>query len=121
MDREARDPFELLDEIENELGIGTYADQLADRLAARSFKGVYDRASKTQVIAFDGCQARTARDRGCRPVPLDDPIVGVCCIGSVSAAAASTMMELLDGAGVEFDLEQVRDGQAYRRYSSAPH
>ena len=25
MDREARDPYELLEDIENELGIGTYA------------------------------------------------------------------------------------------------
>ena len=32
MDREARDPFELLDELENELGIETYAVQLAHRL-----------------------------------------------------------------------------------------
>ena len=32
MDREARDPFELLDELENELGIETYACQLAHRL-----------------------------------------------------------------------------------------
>ena len=32
MDREARDPFELCEEIERELGIDTYPDQLADRL-----------------------------------------------------------------------------------------
>ena len=32
MDREARDPYELLEDIENELGIGTYAVNLADRL-----------------------------------------------------------------------------------------
>ena len=32
MDREARDPFELMDEIENVLGYPYLSDQLADRL-----------------------------------------------------------------------------------------
>ena len=42
MDREARDPYELLEDIENELGIGTYAVNWPIGSGKR-FKGVYDR------------------------------------------------------------------------------
>ena len=38
MDRDANDTFELLDDIEKELGIATMPDQLADRLR-KEFQG----------------------------------------------------------------------------------
>lgn len=41
MDREARDPFDLLDEIENELGIKTYPVNWPIG-SGKEFKGVYD-------------------------------------------------------------------------------
>ena len=52
MDREARDPYELLEDIENELGIGTYAVNWPIGSGKR-FKGVYDRMDD-EVIAFEG-------------------------------------------------------------------
>ena len=56
MDREARDPYELLDEIETELGIGTYAVNWPIG-CGKEFKGVYDRM-EDEVIAFEGADAR---------------------------------------------------------------
>ena len=51
MDRETRDPYELLEDIENELGIGTYAVNWPIGSGKR-FKGVYDRMDD-EVIAFE--------------------------------------------------------------------
>ena len=42
MDRESRDPFDLLDELENELGIETYACNWPIG-SGKEFQGVYDR------------------------------------------------------------------------------
>ena len=50
MDREARDPFELCEEIENLLGIQTYPMNWPIG-CGRDFKGVYDRASR-HILAF---------------------------------------------------------------------
>ena len=61
MDREARDPFELLDELENELGIETYACNWPMG-SGREFQGVYDRRS-SQLIFFSGVSGKTARTR----------------------------------------------------------
>ena len=46
MDRESRDPYELMEEIENELGIGTYAVNWPIG-SGKEFKGVYDRRDQT--------------------------------------------------------------------------
>lgn len=61
MDREARDPFELLDELENELGIETYACNWPMG-SGREFQGVYDRRS-SQLIFFSGVSGKNARTR----------------------------------------------------------
>ena len=57
MDREARDPFELMDEIENVLGIRTCPINWPIG-CGKSFKGVYDRHDKT-ITTFTGCNGRT--------------------------------------------------------------
>ncbi|MBO5649765.1 MAG: GTP-binding protein, partial [Clostridia bacterium] len=51
LDREARDPFDLLDELESEFGIGTYPMNWPIG-CGRDFKGVYDREKKA-ILAFD--------------------------------------------------------------------
>ncbi|MGM9608939.1 MAG: GTP-binding protein, partial [Eubacteriales bacterium] len=50
MDRESRDPFDLLDELEKEFGIGTYPMNWPIG-CGNSFRGVYDRENG-QVYAF---------------------------------------------------------------------
>ena len=53
MDRETRDPLELCEEVERELGIDTYAMQLAHRLRQGVCQGVYDR-EKQRILFFSG-------------------------------------------------------------------
>ena len=48
MDRESRDPYELLEEIEHELGIGTFAVNWPIG-SGREFKGVYDRVDEEEI------------------------------------------------------------------------
>ena len=52
MDREAKDPFELLEDIENVLGIKTYPMNWPIG-SGKEFKGVYERDNK-RIIAFNG-------------------------------------------------------------------
>jgi len=59
MDREARDPFDLLDELEREFGIGTYPMNWPIG-CGQKFKGVYDREARS-VLSFD--DAHRGRDR----------------------------------------------------------
>ena len=71
MDREARDPFELLDELENELGIETYACNWPMG-SGREFQGVYDRRS-SQLIFFSGVSGKNRADK--MEIDLYDPQV----------------------------------------------
>ena len=59
MDREARDPFDLLDELEKEFGIGTYAMNWPIGCGV-DFKGVYDRGER-KIYAFG--DSHRGRDR----------------------------------------------------------
>ena len=52
MDRDAQSPYDLLDEIEKELGIGTYPMNWPIGSGV-DFKGVYDR-EKSEILAFEG-------------------------------------------------------------------
>ena len=69
MDREARDSFELLEELEKELGIETYPVNWPIG-CGKDFQGVYDRGSR-KIIHFTsngGAKAATATE-----VELGDP------------------------------------------------
>ena len=61
MDREARDPFELMDEIESVLGIRTCPVNWPIG-CGKNFKGVYDRATK-KITTFDSSNGRTEGGR----------------------------------------------------------
>ncbi len=106
MDREARDPFELCEELEKELGIETYPINwpIGD---GKDFQGVYDR-EKRQIIHFTGhggAKAATATAVSLGDDGLDD------LIGQNLRARLTEDVELLDGAAAEFDLEKVRHGK----------
>ena len=62
MDREARDPFDLLDELESEFGIGTYPMNWPISCGV-NFKGVYDR-NKKAIVTFDNAHKGRERLRG---------------------------------------------------------
>ena len=104
MDRETRDPLELCEEVERELGIDTYAVNWPIG-CGKEFQGVYDR-EKQRILFFQ------AEERGKKvssaEVALDDPALEDM-IGGKKAAALREEVELL-GAGREFDMEAVRNG-----------
>ena len=105
MDRETRDPLELCEEVERELGIDTYAMNWPIG-CGKEFQGVYDR-EKRRIIFFDaegkGKKASTTE------VELDDPALDEM-IGTKKAETLREEVELL-GAGRDFDLEAVRCGK----------
>ena len=105
MDREARDPFELLDELENELGIETYACNWPIG-SGKEFQGVYDRRGE-QLLLFSGVSGKNRADK--LAVTLDDPQVTES-LGERRHAQLRDDVELL-GAGREFDMDEVRHGQ----------
>ncbi len=105
MDRETRDPFDLLEEVERELGIETYAMNWPIG-CGKEFKGVYDRENQ-QLICFSGISGKNRADR--LQLALDDEQVGEL-IGSRLHEQLMEDVELL-GAGRDFDMEEVRKGE----------
>ena len=107
MDREARDPFELLDELENELGIETYACNWPIG-SGKEFQGVYDRRGAADLLLFSGVSGKNRADKlSChagRSTGHGDPRRAAACAAARRCGAA-------DGAGREFDMDEVRHGQ----------
>ncbi len=106
MDREANDPFELLDEIENVLGISTCPINWPIG-AGKEFKGVYDRNEK-EVSLFRAAM-NGQKEVDTKNISIDDAALEAE-IGSEFFAKLNEDVELLDGASAEFDLEQVQAG-----------
>lgn len=107
MDREARDPFELLEELEHELGIRSYPVNWPIG-SGSDFKGVYDRKTKT-IQVFNGGnhgQNEVASVKG----NVDDKVFEDL-LGTVLHKKLMEDIELLDIAGDEFDAEKVRLGE----------
>ena len=105
MDRESRDPFELLDELENELGIETYACNWPIG-SGREFGGVYDRRG-SQLLLFSGISGKSRAEK--LELALDDPQVAAL-IGEKRQQQLMDDVELL-GAGRDFDMDEVRRGE----------
>ena len=107
MDREARDPFDLMDEIESVLGIKTCPMNWPIG-NGKDFRGVYDRRTR-HIHAF------TAFANGQKAVDdtdltVDSPeITGV--IGDELYEKLLEDVELLDGASNEFDIKEVTEGK----------
>lgn len=107
MDREAKDTFELLDDIETVLGISTCPVNWPIGSGKR-FQGVYDRKTKT-ISRF------TAANNGMKEVDSVEVTIGDAktdeVIGREAHDKLSEEIELLDGAAQEFDLAAVRAGE----------
>ena len=104
LDREAKDPFDLLDELEKELGIETYAVNWPIG-CGKEFQGVYDR-QQSQILFFSGVSGKKRAEK--MEVALDSGLVDEM-LGARRAAQLRDDVELL-GAGREFDMDEVRAG-----------
>ena len=106
MDRETRDPFDLLDELERELGIETYAMNWPIG-SGKDFQGVYDR-EKSELLFFSGVSGKSKA--GKHAVDLYSPEVAQLLDSEAKHQQLIDDVELLS-AGRELDLEEVRQGQ----------
>ena len=109
MDREAMNTFDLLDDIENVLGIHTYPVNWPIG-CGKEFKGVYDRKSR-KILKFSGSGTNNGQKE------VDEEIISIddenlaAYIGEEHAQALLEETELLDGAGDDFDIDAVRNGK----------
>ncbi|SHJ23739.1 peptide chain release factor 3 [Hespellia stercorisuis] len=107
MDREARDTFELLDDIEKELGIATCPINWPIG-SGKDFRGVYDR-QKQEVELFSDTHKGTTQGE-VKKVDVHNPEIDWL-IGTERKSALEEEIELQDGAGAEFDQEMVDRGE----------
>ena len=109
LDRETRDPFDLMEEIETVLGIGTYPMNWPIG-CGQNFRGVFDRQTR-RVIAFEGDGHANATKKVAEiEAELGDAALADL-IGEANHANLIDDIELLDGAGDELDLNAVRTGK----------
>ena len=104
MDREAKDPFDLCEELEHELGIDTYCCNWPIG-CGKEFRGVFDR-DQSQILLFSGEDRKKKADTV--QMELDAPEL-TALLGEQKAAQLREEVELL-GAGREFDMQAVRAG-----------
>jgi len=108
LDREAQDPFDLIDELETEFGIGTYPMNWPIS-CGQTFKGVYDREKKA-ILTFDNFHGGRERLRAIE-CDITDTEKLDSLIGDDLRETLVEQVELLDGACFDFDLEKVRCGK----------
>ncbi|TBL76269.1 peptide chain release factor 3 [Paenibacillus thalictri] len=106
LDREGRNPFELLEELENLLGIRSYPMNWPIG-SGKQFCGVYDR-QKTQVELFQGDDHKQITVR--KVEGYTDPLVQEIA-GNFFYDQLAQDLELLDVAGDPFDMEKVLSGE----------
>lgn len=107
MDRAAKNPFTLMEEIENVLGIRAYPINWPIGTDG-DFKGVYNRSSK-QIELFEGGnhgQTEVSSSTGSATDPLFAQL-----LGEPYYSRLVDEVELLDIAGDEFDMKKVLEGQ----------
>ena len=108
LDREARSPYELMEELENEFGIGTYPMNWPIG-CGQDFKGVYDR-ERREILAFNEFHRGQNKIRAIE-CTLDETEKLDELIGRRLRETLTDDIELLDGAGYDFDIEKVRSGK----------
>ncbi|ACA55494.1 peptide chain release factor 3 [Clostridium botulinum] len=107
MDRESKDPFELMEDIESVLGIKSYPINWPIG-SGKGFKGVYDRNKKIIQAFNGGNHGQTAVES--LSGDIDDDVFKDL-IGEDLHEKLKEDIELLDIAGDDFDLEKVRVGE----------
>ena len=107
MDRESRDPFELMEEIENVLGIKSYPMNWPIGSGA-DFRGVYERHENT-IQVFNGGNHGQTEVEAVQGNVQDEIFKDL--LGDSLHNKLMEDIELLDIAGDEFDIEKVRVGE----------
>jgi peptide chain release factor 3 len=106
MDRPGREPLELIDEIEKELGLACWPVNWPIGSGDR-FRGVIDRRSQDLLLFERGERGRQSLERRLAP---GDPARRELVEPDLLEQALEEL-ELLEGAGAELDLEQVHAGE----------
>lgn len=106
MDRPGKDPFELLEELENVLGIKTYPVNWPIG-SGDLFKGLFDRFTK-EVTLYDAHSDRSQKLDG-KKMSLEDPELKEV-IGEEAYKSLLEDVELLDVAGDDFEKQDYLEG-----------
>lgn len=107
MDRESKDPFELMQQIEDELGIKCYPINWPIG-SGKEFKGVYERHNK-KIQVFNGGNHGQSEVETVEGNIEDEVFTDL--LGDFLHDKLMEDIELLDVAGDKFDLEKVRKGE----------
>jgi len=108
LDRDASDTFDLLDDIEKELGIETCPINWPIG-SGKSFKGVYDRNEKCVVI-YGNTEKGTKEGKTIK-ISIEDRDRLSSHIGEQALKQLLDELELIGGAGADFDLNAVQSGK----------
>ena len=107
-DRPGEDPFQLLDDVERDLGVSCYPVTWPITTSSGRFLGVYDRF-RDQILLFESAGDHGQTQVKTRTFGLDDPQAAEG-LGEDVLERLREEIELLDVAGTEFDREAVIDG-----------
>ncbi|MBD1845247.1 peptide chain release factor 3 [Cyanobacteria bacterium FACHB-63] len=107
LDRPGRSPIELMDEIEQELGMQTYAVNYPIGMGDQ-FKGVFDRRTR-QIHLFER-SLHGKREAVNTVVDLGDPNIEALLEKDLYYQFKDEL-ELIEGIGSEFDLDAIHKGQ----------
>ncbi|MBI5497727.1 MAG: peptide chain release factor 3 [Deltaproteobacteria bacterium] len=107
-DRLGRDPFEIVDEVEQVLGIRCIPSTWPVR-SFSGFKGVYDRMHQ-RVVTFESGLDHGASRVETHEMELNDAALDTL-VGEEAAKQAREEVELLDGASGQFDLAAFNRGE----------
>lgn len=107
LDRDARDTFDLLDDIEQNLGVETCPVNWPIG-SGKGFKGIYDRKNRVIVQYFD--TQKGSKEGREEKISIDDVDKSIEAIGQDSYDKLTEEIELLDGASASFDLDRVQKG-----------
>lgn len=108
MDRDAGETFDLIDEIEKELGIATCPVNWPIG-SGKNFKGVYDRRKECVIVYSD--TEKGTKEGQATEIPISDEAALISHIGEEARDKLMEEIELLDGAGAGFDQEAVDAGE----------
>lgn len=107
MDREGKDPFSLIDEIEKVLGISCFAATWPIGMGER-FRGVYDRfRGELNIFEKDADRSKPVQRKS---LQVDSPELDKE-IGVEEAKQLREEIEMLEGAGEEFDIQKYLRGE----------
>ena len=107
MDRAAKDPFSLMEEIEQVLGIRSTPINWPIGVDG-DFQGVYHRDTRMVELYTGGDHGQTIVEK--KDIAIDDPELPKC-LNEEYISRLQNEVELLDVAGDAFDLDAVRQGE----------